>query len=174
MTIQTSQFMNVAHKSQVRFYHCHEIFNRDTIYASMLLDFLTHWGLNKMARLFSYSTFKLLLLNEKFSFLIQISLKLFPKLPIESKLTLVQVLAWHLICDEPSLEPMLAPNWWQAITWTNFDSMPDVMWHPSQDCNIFTPNLYAYLFLFHVHPVHAGKNHLYFFHLNETFLINMQ
>ena len=46
-------------------------------------------------------------MNEKFCFLIQISLKFVPKGPINKILALVQIRAWRLQGDKPLSEPML-------------------------------------------------------------------
>ena len=51
--------------------------------------------------------FKYILLCENDRILIQISLKRFPKSPIDNKLALVEVMAWHRIGDKPLLQPMM-------------------------------------------------------------------
>ena len=62
---------------------------------------------------FADNIFKCIFVNEKFCILIQISLKFVLKGEIDNKSALVQVFG-------------LAPNRWQAITWTNVDP---VHWH---------------------------------------------
>ena len=57
---------------------------------------------------FADSIFKGIFLNENVGILIQISLNIVSEGPIDSKLALVQVMAWHWTGD-------------QAITWTNAD-----------------------------------------------------
>ena len=62
---------------------------------------LTHLPLDKMTAILANNIFKCIFLNEKDKILIQISLKLVPRGPVDNKPTLVQ------------------PVWLQTITWTN-------------------------------------------------------
>ena len=48
-------------------------------------------------------------LNENDGIPIQISLKIVPRSPIDSKPALVQVMSWCQIGDKPLPEPMFAP-----------------------------------------------------------------
>ena len=56
---------------------------------------------------FSYYAFKCIFMKEKFCILIPISLKFVPKGAINSKLALVQVVAWRRTGDKPLPELML-------------------------------------------------------------------
>ena len=58
-------------------------------------------------RHFAAAIFKCISMNEKFCIFIRISLKFVPKGQIESKLELVQVMAWRQTGDKPLPEPML-------------------------------------------------------------------
>ena len=51
--------------------------------------------------------FKCIFLNENDQIPIQISLKLIPRIPIDNKSALVQVMAWHRTGDKPLPEPMM-------------------------------------------------------------------
>ena len=51
--------------------------------------------------------FKCILLNEKDRIPIQISLKLVPRIPIDNKPALVQVMAWRRTGDKPLPVPMM-------------------------------------------------------------------
>ena len=61
-----------------------------------------------MAATFTDKIFTFIFLNENIWILIQFSLKFLPKGPIDNKLALVQVMAWHRTGDKPLPEPMLA------------------------------------------------------------------
>ena len=58
-------------------------------------------------RHFADDIFKCIFLNEKFCIVIQTSAKLIPKVLIDSKWELVQVMAWRWIGDKPLSEPVL-------------------------------------------------------------------
>ena len=60
-----------------------------------------------MAAILADNIFKWIFLNENGRILIQISLKFFPKSPIDNKPALVQVMAWHQTGDKPLHEPIL-------------------------------------------------------------------
>ena len=68
---------------------------------------LTHLPLDKMAAIVADDNLKCIFLNENNKILIQISLKFVPMSPIDSKPTLVQVMAWRPTGDRPLPEPML-------------------------------------------------------------------
>ena len=55
--------------------------------------------LYKMAAILAGDIFKCIFLNENDKILIQISLKLVPRSPINNKPAFVQVMAWHRIGD---------------------------------------------------------------------------
>ena len=77
---------------------------------------LTHWGLNINGECFHcknlYSRkciwkcrlrddiFKCIFLNKNFCILIQNSTKCVPEGPVDNRLTLIQVMAWHPICNK--------------------------------------------------------------------------
>ena len=69
---------------------------------------LTHLPLNKMAAIWADDIFKCIFLNENFRISIKISLKFVPKVPIDNKSALVQVMAWRRTGDKPLPEPMLS------------------------------------------------------------------
>ena len=56
---------------------------------------------------FMDSIFRCIFTNEKFCILTKISVKFFPKGPIDNNPTLVQIMVWHQIGDKPLSEPML-------------------------------------------------------------------
>ena len=60
-----------------------------------------------MAAIFADNIFKCIFLNENDKIIIQISLKLVPRSPIENKSALVQVMAWRRTGDKPLPEPMM-------------------------------------------------------------------
>ena len=60
-----------------------------------------------MAAIWADDIFKCIFLNENFRILIKISLKFVPKVPIDNKSALVQVMAWRRTGDKPLPEPML-------------------------------------------------------------------
>ena len=62
---------------------------------------LTHLPLNKMAPIYADDIFKCIFMNEKFSSLIQISMKFVRKGPIDNKAVLVQVIACRLLDAKP-------------------------------------------------------------------------
>ena len=68
---------------------------------------LTHSGRDKMATMFADDIFKFIFLNKKCCILIKISLELVPKVPIDNKSALIQVMAWHWTGDKPLPEPVL-------------------------------------------------------------------
>ena len=68
---------------------------------------LTQLPMDKMAAISADDIFKCIFLNENDRILIQISLKLFRKSPIDNKPALVQVMAWRRIGDKPLPEPMM-------------------------------------------------------------------
>ena len=51
--------------------------------------------------------FRCIFVNEKFSILIKISLKIVPKGPIDNIQALVQIMAWRQIGDKPLFESVL-------------------------------------------------------------------
>ena len=51
--------------------------------------------------------FRCIFMNEKFSILIEISLKFVPKDPNDNKPALIQIMAWRRIGDKPLSEPMM-------------------------------------------------------------------
>ena len=61
-----------------------------------------------MAAILADAFFKCIFLNENNEMLIQISLKLVPRRPIDNKPSLVQVMAWRRTGDKPLPEPMMA------------------------------------------------------------------
>ena len=68
---------------------------------------LTHLPLDKMATILADDIFKCIFLSENDRISIQISLKLVPKSPIDNKLALAHVMAWHTwTCDKPVHWPM--------------------------------------------------------------------
>ena len=54
-----------------------------------------------MAAILADYTFKCIFVNENDKILIQISLKLVPRSPIDNNTALVQVMAWHQTGDKP-------------------------------------------------------------------------
>ena len=72
-----------------------------------VVDSLTHWGRDKMAAIFSDDILKWIFLNENVWISINISLKFFPRGPINNIPTLVQVMAWHRPGDKPLSVPMM-------------------------------------------------------------------
>ena len=58
-------------------------------------------------RLFADDIFMCIILNEKIWISINISLKFVPKGQINNIPVLVQIMAWHRICDKPLSEPMM-------------------------------------------------------------------
>ena len=67
---------------------------------------LTHWGQNKNGGQFTI-IFKPIYSNEKKIYLIQISLKYFPKVPINNMPILVQIMAWCQPGYNPPSEPIM-------------------------------------------------------------------
>ena len=70
------------------------------------------WFINTLrprqnGRHFADDTFKPIFLNENIRISIKISLKFVPKVPINSFLALVQIMAWHRPGDKPLSEPMM-------------------------------------------------------------------
>ena len=61
-----------------------------------------------MAAILTDDIFKCILSNEDDRILIQISLNLIPRSPIDNKPALVQVMAWCWIGNKPLPEPMIA------------------------------------------------------------------
>ena len=68
---------------------------------------LTHLPFDKMAAILADDIFKCIFSNENDRIPIQISLKLVPRIPIDNKLALVQVMAWRRTGDKPLSEPMM-------------------------------------------------------------------
>ena len=60
-----------------------------------------------MAAILADGLFKYIFMNEKVCILIRTSVKFVPKVPIDNKSMLVQVMAWRRIGDKPLSEPML-------------------------------------------------------------------
>ena len=60
-----------------------------------------------MAAMLAGDIFKCIFLNENDKILIQISLKLVPRSPIDNKPALVQVTAWCRTGDKPLPEPIM-------------------------------------------------------------------
>ena len=56
---------------------------------------------------FTEDSFKSIFMNEKCFILIWIALKFVPKVPIDNKVALVHVMAWHWTGNKPLPEPML-------------------------------------------------------------------
>ena len=71
------------------------------------IDYLTHLPLDKMAAILTDDILKSIFLNEDDKILIQISLKLVPKSPIDNKPALAQVMSWRRRGNKPLPEPML-------------------------------------------------------------------
>ena len=67
---------------------------------------LTHPPLDKMAAILADDNFKCIFLNENDKIPIRISLKFFPRSPVDNKPALVQVMAWRRIGDKPLPEPI--------------------------------------------------------------------
>ena len=67
------------------------------------------WSISpkKNGRLFTDDTFKCIFINEKWCIFIRISLKFFPKCPIDNKSGLVQVMVLRQKGNKPLPEPML-------------------------------------------------------------------
>ena len=64
---------------------------------------------DKMAVILSDDIFKCIFLNlQKFCILIEISLELVPKFPIDNRPTLVLIMVWHRIGDKPLSGPMFS------------------------------------------------------------------
>ena len=81
---------------------------------------LTHLSLDKMAAILADDIFKCIFLNENVRISIKISLKFLPNGPIDNKLALVQVMAWHHAGDKPLPEAMMTQfidaymrHWWE-------------------------------------------------------------
>ena len=68
---------------------------------------LTHLPPNKMAAILADDIFKRIFLNENVWISIQIALNFFPYGPIDTKSTLVQVMAWRQTGDKPLPETMM-------------------------------------------------------------------
>ena len=64
---------------------------------------------------FTDDIFKCIFMCEKFGISIQISLKFVPKVPIDNKSALVQVMAWHGTGDKPLFEPMLTQFFYEYM-----------------------------------------------------------
>ena len=62
---------------------------------------LTHLSLDKMAAILADNIFKCIFLNENVRILIQISLKFVPKVPMDNKSALVQIMACRLFGAKP-------------------------------------------------------------------------
>ena len=69
---------------------------------------LTHHPLDKMTAILADDIFKCIFLNENYRNPIQISLKFVPRIPIDNKPALVQVMAWRRTGAKPLPELMLA------------------------------------------------------------------
>ena len=69
---------------------------------------LTHIPIDKMAAILADGIFKCIFLNENNKMPIQISLKHVPRMPIDNKPALFQVMAWRRTGDKPLPEPMMA------------------------------------------------------------------
>ena len=69
--------------------------------------FLTHLPLDKMAAILSDDIFICISVNENDRIPIKIPLKFVPMSPINNKLALAQVMAWHWTGDKPLLERIL-------------------------------------------------------------------
>ena len=67
----------------------------------------THWGRDEMDKHFVDDIFKFIFFNENFWISIRISIKCFPKGPIENIPALVQIMAWRHPGDKPLSEPMM-------------------------------------------------------------------
>ena len=85
---------------------------RETMSARSSNEFLgfdlTHLPLNKMAAILANNIFECIFLNENDRIPIQISLKFVPRIPIDNKAALVQVMAWRWTGNNPLPEPMMA------------------------------------------------------------------
>ena len=68
--------------------------------------------------------FRRMFVNENFCILIKISLKFVPKVPIDNKPALVQIMAWRRIGDKPLSDPMLTRYTDAYITgrWVNYNT----------------------------------------------------
>ena len=60
-----------------------------------------------MAAILADDISKCIFLNENINIMIQISLKLVPRSPIDNKPALDQVMAWRQTCDKPLPETMM-------------------------------------------------------------------
>ena len=60
---------------------------------------------------FTDDIFQYIFFSERFCILIQISLKFVPKVPIDNKVALIQLMTWHQTGNKPLSEPMLTVNW---------------------------------------------------------------
>ena len=70
---------------------------------------LTHLSLDKIenGRRYADDIFRCIFMNEKFCILIKISLKFFPKVPINNIPALVQIMIWHRQGNKPLSEPVM-------------------------------------------------------------------
>ena len=68
---------------------------------------LTHLPLDKMAAVLADDVFNCIFLNENDRIQIQFSLKYVPRIPIDNKPALVQLMAWRRIGNKPLSEPIL-------------------------------------------------------------------
>ena len=74
----------------------------------MVLTWLTHLLLNKVAASLADDIFKCTYFRENVRISIKISLKFVPKGPVDNKSALVQVVAWRRTGDKTLPEPMLS------------------------------------------------------------------
>ena len=69
---------------------------------------LAHLPLDTMAAILADDICKCIFLNAKDKILIQMSLKLVPRGPIDNKSSLVQVIVWRQTGEKPLPEPVMA------------------------------------------------------------------
>ena len=77
---------------------------------------VTHLPLDKMAAILADDIFKCIFLNENDKSMIQISLKLVPRSPVDNKPALVWVMAWCQTGDKPLPEAMMT-QFTDAYVW---------------------------------------------------------
>ena len=108
------------------------------------LSVLTHWGLDKMAAIFSTTYSNAFSWMKMYEFGIKISLKFVPKGPISNIPALVQIMAWHWPGNKPLSEPMMVrlltyicvtwPQWVKAIQ--HIQGYFQVSWHKFLCCSM--------------------------------------
>ena len=116
VNIALSSDVNIALSSDVNIALSSELLERfeyiakfvwSLVMALKSYSLLTHLPLNKMAAILADDIFKYIFLNKNFRISIKISLKFVPKVPLDNKSVLVQVMAWRRTGDKPLPKPML-------------------------------------------------------------------